>query len=122
MSLPLAALTYPTLPYLTAWLLWGALCHLLWSALKLEERAEGEEFPLWDPDAVLLRIIRYDDGADEFAPEVRVSPNKAMLLRDLKRLLEEHPLLGHVPAAEQRLMKIIGVLGTARPTELVGTW
>lgn len=96
-------------------------CFCLTAALKLEERAEGEEFPVWDPDAVLLRVIRYDQEADEFAPEVRVSPNKSLTLRDLKQLLEAHPNLGHIPAAHQRLMKIIGVLGTARPTELVGT-
>jgi len=38
--------------------------------MRLEEREEGVPFPEWDPNAITVRIIRYDPETDSFRDEV----------------------------------------------------
>ncbi len=46
-------------------------CFPLTQDLVVETRASTEEWAPYDPDAIMLKIIKYDAEKDELLPEVR---------------------------------------------------
>lgn len=77
--------------------------------LFLETREPSEAWVPFDPEAITLRIIKYDSETDELLPEMPVMINQHKKLIDLKSQLE--PII-NIPASHQRMLSCLMSAGS----------